>query len=158
MIEPAVVVPNAFPVKPVLVVKIEALGNVTAPASAASKRCAPPWNTIKEATLPVVPVASEMVIGKLPERVRREAFAISRSVPAPPAIVSVFAADVVKVASVPLMTWSRAIVSVGTELMDGAGLVLPSMTSTSLTLAMNRVGFQLARLLYQSTPPILPTH
>src|SRR5258706_8441478 len=142
MIEPAFVVPNAFPVKPVLVVKIEALGNVTAPASAASKRCPAPWNTINEPTLPVAPLAREMFIGELPESVRREALAMSRSVPGPPAIVNVFAADVVKVASVPFMSWRRAIVSVGTELIEGAGLVLPSMIKTSFALAMNRVGLQ----------------
>src|ERR1051326_5490543 len=97
---------------------------------------------MKPTTFPVAPVESEIVNGELPETVSRELFAMSKSVPAPPAMVNVLDPDAVRVAFAPLMRRSRAIVSEGTELIDGAEVVLPSITNTSFELVTKRGGIQ----------------
>ncbi len=96
--------------------------------------------------LPVAPGLSLIVSGLLPDKKTAEELATSKSIPTSPAIVSVFAPDVVRVACVPLINRNCAIVSVGIALIAGEGLLAPSTTSTSATLMLAgvRVGVQLS--------------
>ena len=88
------VLPKAFPVKPILVVNVLPLWNVIAPASEAVRRCAPPATVMDHDMLPVAPVERLIVKAYDPLIFKVEPLAIAKSVPLLPAIVRVFALPV----------------------------------------------------------------
>ena len=145
--------PNTLPAKPVPSVITEPFANTNAPASAAVRRCAAAVTAMLPPTCAVAPVATAIVSALAPLSVSVEPAPTFRSVPVPPATVSVCAVAGCSATLVLFDTVSWPIVCVVTPV--AVTVPPPLKNSWSSVAGVLRVGVQFVDVANDALPVAL---